>query len=93
METRLDASRLGSLLESARMLGGSLQLDDQLQHLLRTIMGRLLITRALVALRDGTGYRVALARGVTGMKAGEPFDPAICGDLKLVTSAAHRRPG
>jgi len=86
METRLDASRLGSLLESARMLGGSLQLDDQLQHLLRTIMGRLLITRALVALRDGSGYRVALARGVSAMKPGMDFDPAVCEELKLVTT-------
>lgn len=86
METRLDASRLGSLLESARILGSSLQMEDQLQHLLRTIMGRLLITRAAVALRDGGGYRVAIARGVPGLKPGADFDPAACGELKLVTT-------
>lgn len=86
METRLDASRLGSLLESARMIGGSLRQEEQLQHLLRTIMGRLLITRALVALRDGKGYKVALARGVASLKPGMEFDPADCDSLKLVTT-------
>lgn len=86
METRLDASRLGSLLESARILGSSLRMEDQLQHLLRTIMGRLLITRAAVALRDGDGYKLSLARGVSSLKAGMPFDPASCDELKLVTT-------
>jgi len=86
METRLDASRLGSLLESARLLGGSLRQEDQLQHLLRTVMGRLLITRALVALREGPGYRVALARGLSSLQAGAEFDPAGCDALKLVTT-------
>jgi sigma-B regulation protein RsbU (phosphoserine phosphatase) len=86
METRLDASRLGSLLESAQMLGGSLRQEDQLQHLLRTIMGRLLITRALVALRDGPAWRVAISRGVSTLKPGMQFDPASSEELKLVTT-------
>jgi hypothetical protein len=49
MDARLDASRLESLLESARVLSSSLKLEDQLSHLARTIMGRLLITRCVIA--------------------------------------------
>ncbi len=77
-ERRLDASRLESLLESARLLSSSLHLDDQLRHLMRTIMGRLLVSRAVIALYDAgtTTLRVALARGVPGLKPGAIFDPA-----------------
>jgi sigma-B regulation protein RsbU (phosphoserine phosphatase) len=77
-ERHLDASRLESLLESARLLSSSLHLDDQLRHLMRTIMGRLLITRAVIALYDaGTStLRVALSRGVPGLKPGAVFDAA-----------------
>jgi sigma-B regulation protein RsbU (phosphoserine phosphatase) len=71
-DSRLDASRLESLLESARILGSSLDLREQLNHLMRTVMGRLLVTRALVALRDGDGWRVAAARGVRGVAEGDP---------------------
>ncbi|MEJ5367247.1 MAG: SpoIIE family protein phosphatase [Bryobacteraceae bacterium] len=71
-DSRLDAGRLESLLESARILGSSLDLREQLNHLLRTVMGRLLVTRALVALRDGDGWRVAAARGVRGVAEGDP---------------------
>ena len=84
-ERRLDASRLESLLESAKLLSSSLQLDDQLRHLMRTIMGRLLISRAVIALYDaGTStLRVALARGVPGMKPGTLFNPADAASLQL----------
>jgi len=73
--SRLDASRLESLLESARILGSSLDLHEQLSHLMRTLMGRLLVTRAVVALRDGDGWRVAAVRGLVGIREGEPVTP------------------
>lgn len=71
-DTRLDASRLESLLESARILGSSLDLHEQLNHLMRTVMGRLLVTRAAIALRDGGGWRVAAVRGAAGLREGDP---------------------
>ncbi len=74
-DSRLDASRLESLLESARILGSSLDLHEQLNHLMRTLMGRLLVTRALIALRDGDGWRAAAVRGVPGIREGEPVTP------------------
>lgn len=73
-DTRLDASRLESLLESAKLLSSSLKLEDQLRHLLRTVMGRLLIMRAAVALKEGDELKIALSRGVPGLKAGDLFD-------------------
>lgn len=69
MDARLDASRLESLLESARVLSSSLKLEDQLSHLARTIMGRLLITRCVIA----AGETIAVSRGVAALKAGAPF--------------------
>ncbi|HEY3439963.1 MAG TPA: SpoIIE family protein phosphatase [Paludibaculum sp.] len=84
-ERHLDASRLESLLESARLLSSSLQLDDQLRHLMRTIMGRLLISRAVIALYDAgdSTLRVALARGLPSLKPGTLFDPAEAASLQL----------
>lgn len=84
-ERHLDASRLESLLESARLLSSSLLLDDQLRHLLRTIMGRLLISRAVIALYDPgtTTLRVALARGLPNMTPGTLFHPADSASLQL----------
>ena len=75
-DLRLDSSRLESLLESARILGSSLDLEEQLNHLMRTVMGRLLVTRALVALRDGDGWRAAAVRGLREIREGDPVDPA-----------------
>ena len=49
MSDKLDTSRLESLLESARLLQSSLELDTILKHLLRTVMGRLLARRGLIA--------------------------------------------
>src|SRR5512133_3136936 len=72
----LDTSRLEALLESAQVLQ-SLDLDELLRHLLRTAMGRLLVTRACVAVRDGEGrLRVSLARGARTVSVGDPFDEA-----------------
>ena len=45
----LDATRLESLLESAQLLNSSLDLDSLLQHLLRTVMGRVLAGRGFIA--------------------------------------------
>ena len=50
MVTRLGESRLESLLESAKLLNATLKLDDLLRHLLRTVMGRLLVSRCAIAI-------------------------------------------
>ncbi len=83
MDNRLDASRLESLLESARLLGSSLDLDQQINHLLRTVMGRLLATRALVALKQPSGYRIAAVRGLKGLATGDPITPDSARELGL----------
>src|SRR5262249_35012198 len=83
MSTSLDASRLEALLESAQLLHSSLNIEDLLRHLLRSVMGRLLITKGLIAVgEDGqTGQtmrmRVALARGLPKLTVGERFDEEI----------------
>ena len=84
MDTRLDAGRLESLLESAKLLGFSLKLEDLLSHTVRTVMGRLLVTRAVIAIREPDGLRVAIARGVSGLKKGDAFSEAIAPDHGLV---------
>jgi len=72
--SRLDSSRLAALLESAQLLHSSLNLDELLRHLLRTAMGRLLVSRGLIAVSDEEGMRLALVRGVGALKAGSLFD-------------------
>jgi phosphoserine phosphatase RsbU/P len=74
MAARLGESRLEALLESAELLHASLRVDDLLRHLMRTVMGRLLVGRAAIAIRGEEGMRVALARGIPGMSPGQPFD-------------------
>lgn len=76
MSAPLDAPDLEALLESARLLHASLDLDDLLRHLLRTVMGRLVVARGLVAVAEGDEFRVALARGCRGIAAGDRFDEA-----------------
>ena len=66
----LSFSGLQALLESARLLNASLSLEDMLRHLLRTVMGRLLVTRGVIALADAGEMRVELARGVPGLGKG-----------------------
>jgi len=70
----VSVSRLESLLESAQLLHASLDLDNLLKHLLRTVMGRLLVTRAVIAIDVGDGLRVAMARGVSEAPVGSRFD-------------------
>lgn len=83
-DARLDASRLESLLESAKLLSASLELDELLKHLLRTVMGRLLCLRGAVAIQEEGGLlRVAQSRGVTALGAGQPFSAAAAADAGL----------
>jgi sigma-B regulation protein RsbU (phosphoserine phosphatase) len=88
MDQRLDASRLASLLESAKVLGSSLELDQQLNHLLRTVMGRLLATRAVIALGDAGSYRVAAFRGIPGLRQDDELNPVQAKELGLNCSFA-----
>jgi sigma-B regulation protein RsbU (phosphoserine phosphatase) len=74
MVTKLDPTRLEALVESAQLLQSSLELDVILKHLLRTVMGRLLARRGLLAVRDTDGVmRVQLARGASALKAGSIY--------------------
>ncbi|MGI8783777.1 MAG: PP2C family protein-serine/threonine phosphatase [Acidobacteriota bacterium] len=74
MTARLDTSRLESLLESAQLLHSTLNLEDLLRHLLRTVMGRLLVGRALIAVAHDGVQQIALVRGTPRLVAGGPFD-------------------
>jgi sigma-B regulation protein RsbU (phosphoserine phosphatase) len=62
-----------ALLESVRLLSSSLNLQEILNHLLRTVMGRLLVTRGVVALEDHGRMFVARARGVPQLHDGDPL--------------------
>src|SRR6201999_2554813 len=64
---KLADSRLQALLESAKLLSSSLALPDLLAHLLRTVMGRLLVSKAIIAVDLDGSMRVALARGVPSL--------------------------
>jgi sigma-B regulation protein RsbU (phosphoserine phosphatase) len=77
MTSSLDASRLEALLESAQLLHSSLNIEDLLRHLLRSVMGRLLVGKALIAVEEDSAMRVALARGLSRLTAGEKFDEEI----------------
>ncbi len=79
----VSVSRLESLLESAQLLHASLDLDNLLKHLLRTVMGRLLVTRAVIAIDNGDGLCVAMARGVPDARVGSPFDASRASELGL----------
>ncbi|MEM9292226.1 MAG: SpoIIE family protein phosphatase [Acidobacteriota bacterium] len=76
-----DAERLQALVESARLLHGSLELDQILGSLLRTVMGRVMVTRGFIALARQPGdpspaaATVAVSRGLRALPAGHPFDP------------------
>jgi phosphoserine phosphatase RsbU/P len=73
LDSRFDASRLESLLESAKLLSASLDLDDMLRHLLRTVMGRLLVSRGVITIARGHRQEVRIARGVPGCPVGSEF--------------------
>jgi sigma-B regulation protein RsbU (phosphoserine phosphatase) len=82
--TNLSASGLQALLESARLLNSSLSLEEMLRHLLRTVMGRLLVTRGAVALADGGVMRVELVRGVPALDKGSVLGPEEAAAARLV---------
>jgi phosphoserine phosphatase RsbU/P len=69
----LDPTRLESLLESAQLLNSSLDLDSLLSHLLRTVMGRLLVGRGFIAVEDEGTLRLAQIRGLKGLKVGDVY--------------------
>lgn len=72
--TSLGVSRFEALLESAQLLHSSLDLSDLLRHLLRSVMGRLVITRALIAVEEEGVMRLALVRGLPKLKVGERYN-------------------
>ncbi len=85
-QSGLSQSRLESLLESAKLLSSHLNLDQLLGHLLRTAMGRYLITRGVVAIRTEAGCRVEVSRGCAALKKGSDFTPeaSLAAGLELV---------
>src|SRR5438270_8529139 len=74
LASRLGESRLEALLESAELLHASLRVDDLMRHLVRTVMGRLLVGKAVIAIRQDGDLRIALVRGIPSLRIGEPFD-------------------
>jgi phosphoserine phosphatase RsbU/P len=74
MSTSLGESRLEALLESAQLLHSSLDLDGLLRHLLRSVMGRLLASKGMIAVAKDGVMRIELVRGLPKLAAGEVFD-------------------
>lgn len=72
LEAQLESAQ--SLLESAQLLHSSLNLDQLLRHLLRSVMGRLLVSKGLIAVEEDGGMRLALVRGLPKLAVGEKFD-------------------
>lgn len=70
----LDSSRLEDLLEAAQLLNSSLDLDNLLGHLLRTVMGRLLVGRGFVVVQTDGTMRFAQVRGLKNFKPGDIYD-------------------
>jgi sigma-B regulation protein RsbU (phosphoserine phosphatase) len=84
MDTRFDPSRLESLLESAKLLNSSLRLDDMLSHLLRTVMGRLLVRKGAIAMERSGHMEIQQARGLANtFAAGSPLDDALAAQAGL----------
>ncbi|MCH9650052.1 MAG: SpoIIE family protein phosphatase [Deltaproteobacteria bacterium] len=73
------AGSLEALLENARLLHGSLELEALLKSLLRSVMGKLVVSRGLIALEDlsteGTQCHVVVSRGFRELPQGCLFDP------------------
>ncbi len=70
MSLTFESARLEALVESARMLQSATDVDQLLQHLLRSAMAHVLARRGFVA-REGV---IAHARGLTGVASGAAFD-------------------
>src|ERR1017187_4400826 len=82
-KSNLSHSGLQALLESARLLNASPTLDELLSHLIRTVMGRLLVTRGVIAIEDKGARRVELARGVSGITKGSILTAEAAAHAKL----------
>src|ERR1041384_6440830 len=72
LETTMESAE--ALLESAQLLHSSLDIDQLLRHLLRSVMGRLLVSKALIAVADDSTMRLALVRGTAKIVKGQEFD-------------------
>ncbi len=72
LETTLESAE--ALLESAQLLHSSLDLDQLLRHLLRSVMGRLLVSKSLIAVADDGTMKLALVRGTAKLTVGQEFD-------------------
>ncbi len=70
MPERLDQSKslstleLNSLLETSKLLAASSEIDEMLSHILRTVMGKYVLSRAAIAIieRQGESDRYTLAK-------------------------------
>jgi sigma-B regulation protein RsbU (phosphoserine phosphatase) len=93
--TSRSASRLEALLESAQLLHSSLEVDELVRHLLRSVMGRLVIARGFVALDEGGEVRLSLVRGFKHLAAGQAFEERVARDagaVQLVPIGDAERP-
>lgn len=77
MSTTLAPSRLEALLESAQLLHASLNLEELLRHLLRSVMGRLLVTKAFIAVARQAEMKFELIRGFPKLKAGNVYNATL----------------
>ena len=83
LETTLESAE--TLLESAQLLHSSLNLDDLLRHLLRSVMGRLLVSKSLIAVTDDGVMRLALVRGTPKLSVGQEFDEELARSAGIET--------
>jgi sigma-B regulation protein RsbU (phosphoserine phosphatase) len=81
LEAQLESAQ--SLLESAQLLHSSLDLDQLLRHLLRSVMGRLLVSKGLIAVEEDGIARVSLVRGLPKLAVGEKFDEEVAREAGL----------
>jgi sigma-B regulation protein RsbU (phosphoserine phosphatase) len=72
-----DQRHFEALLESAQLLQKSLDLDDLLRHLLRSVMGRFLARRGVIAIDRQGQLCVAAARGASELVIGSRFEPEV----------------
>lgn len=72
----LTLTQLETLLEFSKLLNTSLDLNEMLRHLLRSVLGHLLTSKGLIAImdKDSSNYKIALVRGVADLKIGDLFD-------------------
>jgi sigma-B regulation protein RsbU (phosphoserine phosphatase) len=96
---RTERFDLRALYETSRLLSASLDLDFVLNNLLLTAMSKLLVMRGLVLLYEPLedDYRVAQAKGLTGLAVGDqlrlgdvPADRLLRGDEVPPALASHR---